>query len=38
MKFDNDLIFFWAEIAPFEVRTEIVYPSKPAAFTAPLQP
>ena len=34
MKFDDEFIFFFSEIAAFEVRTEIVDPPETAALAA----
>lgn len=38
MKFDDDLIFFFSEIASLEVRSQIVYPSQPATLPTSKQP
>jgi len=38
MKVDNELFFLGSKTIMLEVRSQIVGPSEPAAFTTPIQP
>lgn len=35
MKFDDEFVFFLGEVPALQVRSEVVYPSEPAAFPTP---